>query len=368
MARNRLEIRLDLIRKNYRTIQNAVSPLRTMAVLKADAYGLGVKAVRDALKAEGCFKFGVADVIEAEAVSDGVSEIHILGDLLPEEVSSAVKGSFILPLTSLDSARRISKEAVTQNKTVNCQILLDTGMGRLGIISLNSFETILKIFELPGLRISGIYSHFPFAYGDKKFSVAQIEKLKTLLAGLRERGISFEEVHIANSDGIHNIPQAMQAPFNLVRTGINLYGCFDLEGEKTLVLDEVVSLISRLVAVRDLPKGYSIGYGCTHVLQKDTKVGTVAIGYADGLPIGLSNKGYFIINGHKCPVIGRVSMDYTTVDLSALQEVQVGQEVLCLGSGIPVSYWAESGNTITYDIICSIGNRVKRVYLDKPEV
>ena len=363
MARNRLEIRLDLIRKNYRAIHEAVSPLETMAVLKADAYGLGVSVVRDTLKDEGCSKFGVADVIEAEMIQDGKSEIYILGDILPEEIPSALTSSFIIPLTSLASARLVSEEALRQGKRVKCQILLDTGMGRLGILSSTAFKVIVEIAKLPNLDLVGIYSHFPFAYGDKSLSLEQIAKVKELLSQLEEKSISFKEVHIANSDGIHNIPAALGKPFNLVRSGINLYGCFDLEGEQTIELKEVLSLISCLVAVRNLPKDYSIGYGCTHVLEKDTKVGTVAIGYADGLPISLSNKGYFLIKGHRCPIIGRVSMDYTTVDLSSLSDVEVGQEVICLGSGIPVSYWAESSGTITYDIICSIGNRVKRVYL-----
>jgi len=363
MARNRLEIRLDLIQENYRIIQKAVSPLKTMAVLKANAYGLGVSVIRDVLKKEGCSKFGVADVLEAEMIQDGESDIYILGDILPEEIPSAVNNQFILPLTSLDNAQLVSEYAIEQGIVVRCQVLLDTGMGRLGILSDSALEVILEIARLSNLDLVGIYSHFPYAYGDEKLSLEQIAKFRELLARLGEKSISFKEVHIANSDGIHNISAALKEPFNLVRTGINLYGCFDLEGERTLELTEVVALISRLVAVRNLPKGFSVGYGCTHVLESDKKIGTVAIGYADGLPISLSNKGYFLIDGVKCPIVGRVSMDYTTIDLSALPEVEVGQEVVCLGYGIPVSYWAESSNTITYDIICSIGNRVKRVYL-----
>ena len=365
MARNRLEIHLDLICKNYRTISAAVSPLETMAVLKADAYGLGASAIRDVLKREGCTKFGVADVIEAGDINDGESEIYILGDLLPEEIPAAVMGPYTLPVTSLENAKKISEEALKLKKMVPCQILLDTGMGRLGIESSQAVDLIREIDKLPNLMLNGIYSHFPHAYGDISFSEKQIDKLRDIISELKENGITFKEVHIANSDGIHNIASALQAPFNIARTGINLYGCFDLEGARTLELDQAVSLVSRLVAVRELPKGYSVGYGRTYKLNESKKVGTVAIGYADGLPIGLSNKGFLIIKGKKCPIIGRVSMDYTTVDLSGLPDAEVGDEVFCLSSEIPVSLWAEAERTITYDIICSIGNRVERVYLNR---
>ena len=169
---------------------------------------------------------------------------------------------------------------------------------------------------------------------------------------------------MANIDGIHNIPAAFQRPFNTVRTGINLYGCFDLEGRKTVELSQVLTLKSRLVAVRHMPAGTTIGYGRTFKLEKAQRVGTVAIGYADGMPIGLSNRGYVIIRGCKCRILGRVSMDYTTVCLDALAEAQSGDEVICLGEGISVSDWAGMKDSIPYDIICSIGDRVERVYLN----
>ena len=365
MARNRLEIRLDLIRKNYSAIQRAVSPLETMAVLKADAYGLGSNVVRDALKLEGCSKFGVADVDEAAEICDGKSDVYILGDLLPEEIPAVVSHSFIAPITSFVNAQLLSKEAEKQKKIIKCQILLDTGMGRLGLTGSSVFEEIQEIKKLSGIELSGIYSHFPHAYGNKEFSVGQIRELKSLVDRLSSVGIIFQEVHIANSDGIHNVKEALAKPFNIARTGINLYGCFDLEGARTVELDQVVRLISRLVAVRSLPAGSSVGYGRSYSLPKDALVGTVAIGYADGLPISLSNGGFLIIRGVRCPIVGRVSMDYTTVDLSDVPSASIGDEVLCLGDEIPVSDWAESSQTITYDIICSIGNRVERCYLEK---
>ena len=364
MARNYLEIDLRLIRQNYQTICKAVSPLASMAVLKANAYGLGVLEVFQALKECGCHFFGVADLEEALQISGKGHETCILGDIMLEELSGIVQHGIVAPVTSLYMAECLNTEAQAQGKKARVQFLIDTGMGRLGVPENEALDLILACRELTELEMVGIYSHFPFAYGDKEFSEHQVEGFKDLLCSLDDAGINFEQIHIANSDGIHNIAGAKKKPFNMVRTGINLYGCFDLEGQKNLQLEPVLTLKSRLIVKRDLPVGATLGYGRTCTLEKATTVGTVAIGYADGLPISLSNQGFLLIDGIKCPILGRVSMDYTMIDLSDVPQAKSGDTVICLGEGIPVSEWAKSSGTITYDIICSIGNRVKRVYIE----
>ena len=365
MARNRLEIDLDLIRQNYGIISNAVNPMKTMAVLKADGYGLGAQKILKILLEQGCDKFGVADFEEAIAIEGNTHDTYILGDILKEEARGIVENNIVAPITSFEKAEFLNIEAGLQNKKVKVHFLIDTGMGRLGIPVTVAVEVIQRCVELENLDVVGIYSHFPFAYGDEEFSDKQVSLFKGLLEALAREDISFKEIHMANSDGIHNIYSSKTEPFNMVRSGINLYGCFDLEGKKTLELKQVLNLKSRLVSIRKLPAGSSIGYGRTCILDKDTLLGTVAIGYADGLPISLSNSGYLIVRGVKCPILGRVSMDYTTVDLSAVPNAECGDEVICLNDDIPVSGWAVSAETITYDIICSIGNRVKRVYINE---
>ena len=191
----------------------------------------------------------------------------------------------------LQTARLISAEAVKQTRTVECHFLIDTGMGRLGILLKDAAKTIREVVALDGLNCNGIYSHFPFAYGDYDFSCHQVTAFVGLLEKLSGEGITFEHVHMANSDGIHNIESAVKHPFTMARTGINLYGCFDLEGRKTLPLQEVLTLKSRLVGIRDMPWGSSLGYGRTVTLDKPTRVGTVSIGYADGLPLSMSGNG-----------------------------------------------------------------------------
>lgn len=363
MARNTLEIRLDLIQKNYQNITNHVSPLKVMCILKANAYGLGAYEVAKALIAKGVERIGVADINEALELVGLNVEIQLIGDLIDQEIPKVIKEGFIAPITSYEQACKLSKEAKAQNKEIRAQFLIDSGMGRLGIPINIAFQEILKCYSLDGIKFDGIYSHFPYAYGDQYFSNDQVKAISNLINELSSSGIYFEDVHIANSDGIHNIRTSFSIPFNMVRTGINLYGYYDLEGEKQFPLSQVLTLKSVLISVRTLKAGTTVGYGRTYTLGRDMKIGTVAIGYADGMPINLSNIGHLIINGVKCPIVGRISMDYTTVDLSCV-EAQPGDEVVCLGEGVNVSDWAKMSDTISYDIICSIGARVKRVYLN----
>lgn len=352
------------MRANFGRIAERVAPCRVMAVLKANAYGLGVGPIAESLKRAGAYGFGVAEVREALTVKPLGLPVHILGGLLPEEVPAVVAEGIVAPVTDLAIARLLSAEAARTGKKVECHFLVDTGMGRLGILHQEAEAVIAEAAALPGLVCTGIYSHFPFAYGDYEFSRRQIALLTDLVGRLAARGIEFQWRHIANSDGINNIDESFRGMFNMVRTGINLYGAFDLEGRQALDLTPVLSLKTRLIAIRTLPAGATIGYGRTHRLSSATRVGTVSIGYADGLPLAMSNCGAVMVRGRRCPILGRVSMDYTTVSLESVPEARTGDEVVCLGEGITIKEWARFKGTISYEIICSIGNRVERIYVD----
>jgi alanine racemase len=364
MARNTLSIRLDLIQKNYKSICRFVAPLKVMAVLKANAYGLGAVPIAEALKLVGCRRVGVADIDEALELATTELEVQILGDLIDSEFSQVVSKGFIAPVTSYSQAKKLSSEALLQKKTVKVHFLIDTGMGRLGMPQGKAYEEIMKCKSLPNLECEGIYSHFPHAYVDASFSSNQLKEFSQLVSRLKEADVDFDSVHIANSDGIHNVGDSTNEPFGMVRTGINLFGYFDLEGQQQFDLHQVLELKSKLVSVRELAAGSTIGYGRTYRLDKKTKIGTVAIGYADGMPVNLSNNGSLIVDGQRCPIVGRVSMDYTTIDLSGVS-AEPGDDVLCLGKDLDVDEWALKSGTINYDVICSIGARVKRVYLSR---
>jgi alanine racemase len=240
-------------------------------------------------------------------------------------------------------------------------------MGRLGILASEAADVIRKVVALENIDCEGIFSHCPTAYDPADwFANDQIELFKSILKDVAKDGIRFRKVHIAASDAINNFPAAKRSPFNIVRTGINLHGSFDPNGRRALKLESVLSLKTRVAQVRTLPAGTTLGYGRTWCLSAPTKVATISAGYADGLPLALTNRGHVLINAVPCPVIGRISMDYTTVDISKAGDVRAGDEVVALGGSgryaVTPDDWAALKGTHAYDIICSLGNRVERVY------
>ena len=361
-----VEIDLKKIQSNYKKISDKVKPSEVMAVLKADAYGLGVIPIARALKMVGASIFGVAESREALSLRDLGATVQILGGLLDTDIQFVVSEGIVAPIPDFETARLLNIEALKQQKVVECQFLIDTGMGRLGIPFSKAEAVIIKTVGLRGLKCIGIYSHFPHAYGDLEFSKSQVNRIIELLNRLRTKGIVFRWIHIANSDGINNIPDSYKVPYNMVRTGINLYGIFDPEGKKSLNLEPVVTLKTRLVAIRKLEKGTTISYGRTYRITKPTLVGTIAIGYADGLPMAMSNNGYVLLHGKKCPILGRISMDYTTICIESVPSATVGDQVICLGQTISINDWATRKNSIPYDVICSLGSRVDKHYVHKP--
>jgi alanine racemase len=364
-SRVQLEVGLGSIRRNFAQIQKTVKPAKVMAVLKANAYGLGALSVAEALVTAGADRLGVAELKEAaQLVKRFKVPIQIIGGLLASEVQACVRLGVVCPVPDLATAKLISREAKKQGKTARIHIKVDTGMGRLGIPHFQAFRDIRDIRKLPRLELEGIYSHFPNAnnpmHGKTK---EQLGLFRALLAELEGVGIGFPLVHMANSDGINNYPESY---FNLVRTGINLYGVFDLSGLRSYRLSPSLTLKTSLIAKRRLPAGYTIGYGCTHTLFRDTWVGTVPAGYADGVPLAASNSGQVLIRGKACNIIGRVSMDYLTVDLNGCPDSKVGDPVVLVGKSgkreITIEDWARIKQTHPYEIICSLGNRVERLY------
>lgn len=363
-----LEISLDTLTRNYRKIADAVAPAQVLVVLKANAYGLGVLPIARALAEAGASAFGVAEPYEALQLLPLGKPVQILSSILPEEIEPMVAAGVTLPVTDLETARHISAAAQACGKTAVVHFKVDTGMGRLGILAGEAAEVICQAHRLPNLDCEGIFSHFPYAYETgSELTNRQMDIFCALLDEAAGHGITFAKRHIANSDAINNFPRACREPFNVVRTGINLHGSFDTAGKRALQVQPVLTLKTRLTAIRTLPAGTGIGYGHTYRLIRPTRVGTVSAGYADGLPLALSNRGYLLIHGTPCPVLGRLSMDYTTVSLESVPEAAIGDEVVCLGGegihALRVEDWAALKNTHPYEIICSFGNRVERRYV-----
>jgi alanine racemase len=239
-------------------------------------------------------------------------------------------------------------------------------MGRLGIPGAEALETMKRVYGLEGLDCEGVFSHCPTAYlPDDPFTARQIDDFAGLVAAAAEAGMTFRHVHIAASDAINNYPRAAKAPFTMVRSGINLHGSFDPNGIRALKVEPVLTLKTRIAQVRQLPAGTTLGYGRTWRLESPRTIAVISAGYADGLPIALSNRGSVLIGASRCPIVGRISMDYATVDVTGVEGVAAGDEVICFGASgderITPDDWAEIKGTHAYDIICSLGSRVERV-------
>ena len=363
-----VEIDLDGLRANYRRIAAAVKPAKVLCVLKANAYGLGVEPYAAALAKTDCVGFGVAEPHEALQLLPFGKPVQILSSVLPDEIAPMVEAGVTLPVIDVPTAKLIDAAAKRAGRKAKVHFKLDTGMGRLGILAADAPRVIREVVaSCPNLDAEGIFSHCPTAFDPAdEFANDQIALFKAILKDVAKDGITFRKIHIAASDAINNFPAAKRAPFNIVRTGINLHGSFDPNGRRVLKLESVLTLKTRVAQVRLLPAGTTLGYGRTWCLAKPTRVATISAGYADGLPLALTNRGHVLINGAPCPVIGRISMDYTTVDVSKAGDVKPGDEVIALGGkgkyAITPDDWAALKGTHAYDIICSFGNRVERVY------
>ena len=370
-----VEVDLGKLKSNYRRIAAAAKPAKVLCVMKANAYGLGVGPYAAALATTDCAGFGVAEPFEALQLRELLAgkpgaekPVQILSSILPDEIAPMVEAGVTLPVIDVATAKRISAAARKLKTTAKVHFKLDTGMGRLGILAKDAPRVIREVKRLPNLDCAGIFSHCPMAYDpENTFTEDQIDLFCAILKDVAKSGISFKVVHIAASDAINNFPRAAQAPFTQVRTGINLHGSFDPNGKRALKVESVLTLKTRIAQVRDLPAGTTLGYGRTWCLNRTTRVATISAGYADGLPLALTNRGHVLVKGVPCPVIGRISMDYTTVDVSHVPDALPGDEVVCLGKvgkhAVTPDDWGALKGTHAYEIICSLGNRVERVYV-----
>lgn len=365
-----VEVDISKLVANYKKIAAAVKPAKVLSILKANAYGLGVLPYATALAKTDTAGFGVAEPFEAlQLVGKFGKPVQIMSAALPDEIPAMVEAGVILPITDVVEAKAIDVAAAKLHKKAKVHFKLDTGMGRLGILAKDAPMVIREVKGFEHLDCEGIFSHFPMAFDPANdFTNDQIDLFIRILKDVARDGITFKVVHIAASDAINNFPRAAKTPFTMVRTGINLHGSFDPNGRRALKVESVLTLKTRVAQVRDLPAGTTLGYGRTWCLAKPTRIATISAGYADGLPLALTNRGHVIINGAACPIVGRLSMDYTTVDVSHAGDVKPGDEVICLGGEgryrITPDDWAALKGTHAYDIICSFGNRVERVYVD----
>ena len=369
-ARVWVNIDTEALRHNFRQLRKKAAGLQVRAVLKADAYGLGAEKIAPILKEEGADLFCVACYKEAADLLKFGVPIQLLGPVFDFELADAVANKIILPIGDIDAAERINAEAERQGVIANCHFKLYTGMGRTGILAAHAPDVIRYVKTLKNLNCDGIYSHFPNAYPEDDclaYSNRQIERFKRVLQNLERSGITFDHIHFGNSDATSFYDDVKKAPFTAIRTGLSLYGLAS-SAIKHCQLKSVATLHARLAAFRVLPAGSCIGYNRTCQLKKDTLTGTVSAGYADGLPLSLSNNMDFIFRGRRCPVLGRISMDYTVISLDGFitDDLKQGDAVTLIGGeGNVITWedWAEASNIHIYNLLTSLGPRVLRNYI-----
>ena len=366
------EIDLSHLEHNYRTLR-AMLPqgCRFLGVVKADAYGHGAVPVARKLEVLGAEYLAVACLDEAaELRQAGIqTPILILGYTPPENVGLLLE--YQLTQTVYDSAmaKALSDGAVAAGQRLNIHIKADTGMSRLGWLCgdrpAETAEKIAAVCTLPGLEAEGIYTHFANADGDKAYTMTQFTRFLDLLDALKKRGISFAIRHCAASAAVLQYPCTY---LDMVRPGVALYGhypdpsCQGLDGPGLL---PVMTLKTRVASVKTVPAGTPVSYGCTHVLERDTRLAALTIGYADGLPRLCSDRLQVLVHGRPVPIVGRICMDMCMADVTGL-EVVPGDEVEVFGVHLPIEEMASLAGTIQYELLCAVSPRVHRAYLDEP--
>ena len=363
MARVRYRIDLRQLQENFSVLRCHAGSCKLMPVLKYDAYGLGALKIGECLRAAGAVRFAGATLDEAIELQKLGLPVQILGLLMDDEIAETVNAGIIAPVANFEVAQKLSKEACRQQKSVRIAVKLDTGMGRAGLMADNAAEIIPEIVKLPGLVPDSLFSHFSTAaQPDMFFADLQIDRFCTVHEKLRQAGIIFPNCHHAAGDAVLKLPRSVREPFNMARPGGNMYGD-DFTGS----CRQIVSLQTYIGDIREIPAGGSVNYFRTYIAPAPVKVAVLPAGYADGIPLALSNRGEVLIAGVKCPVLGRVTMDYTVVDISAVPEAKVGDPVILLGKDganeITVKSWGMLKNTHGHEIWCSIGRRAVREYI-----
>jgi len=366
------EIDLSAIEENIRAIRRAVGPgVRIMPAVKADGYGHGAVKVGKTVLAAGANMLGVASVEEAIELRNGGIDapILILGCSNGESAEEIVEHNISATVCDLSAACDLAKEAAKREKKAHIHVKVDTGMGRIGVRTEGAMELITALMGLPSLEIDGIFTHFPCSdEADKSFTNEQIRVFKRLLAEIDKRGLLPQYAHAANSGGVLDHPSSY---FDMVRPGIAVYGLYPSpEVGRTIPLKPALTFRTKIVFMKTIPAGQAVSYGRTYSTTRDTKVAVIPVGYADGYDRSLSNRGEVSVKGHRAPVIGRVCMDQTIIDVTDVPGAAVNDDVILLGGGIDylsVERVAEMLGTIPHDVVTSIGKRVPRVYIGKAE-
>jgi len=365
------EIDLGAIRHNVRQIRAAISsPTYVLAIVKANAYGHGAAKVSAAALAAGADFLGVAIPEEgAELRESGFAvPIFVISLTLPEQAQLLVDYDLVATVSTPEAAQALSDAAQRTGRRAKVMVKIDTGMGRIGIRPDQALNFIQELLYIPGLELRGAFTHLAKADSwDKTHAHNQLDEFQAVVNKIAAAGISLPWISAANSATIIDLTRGH---FNMVRPGIILYGLPPShEMRQRLHLLPAMRLKTKIVFIKQVPAGTTVGYGCTYTAPKATFLATLPIGYADGYSRQLSNKASVLIGGRRRQVVGRVCMDQIIVDLGPSCDAQIGDEVVLFGrqgnEEITVTELAELAGTINYELVCAISPRVPRVYINE---
>jgi alanine racemase len=376
------EIDLKAIAHNVAELRRITQPeARLMAVVKANGYGHGAIEVAQCALQNGAVTLGVARIEEGIRIRQaGIrAPILIFGYTLSQQIADLLEYDLTPCFYSAASARKLSSAAVSLGKKIKAHLKVDTGMGRLGqlpqnfkadnstAINADALEETLTIARLDGLALEGIYTHFATAdSSNKSYAEKQLHLFTNYLKRLRQAGLNPPVRHAANSAALIDMPQSH---LDMVRPGIAIYGLYpsDEVRKNRVSLKPAMALKARIIHLKKVPVGFKVSYGGTHETQRPTTIATVPVGYADGLNRQLSNRGQMLVHGQRVPIIGRVCMDLTMLDVGGIENVQIGDEVVIFGQQgnetLSVDEMAALLNTINYEIVSTITARIPRIYL-----
>ncbi|WP_427340367.1 alanine racemase [Caloranaerobacter sp. DY30410] len=369
------EINLDNLAHNMKEVKRVVKDGTLItAVVKADAYGHGAIKAAETFLNNDADRLAVATLSEAMELRNAGFEVPILilGYTPEYQFEKVIEYDIIQTIYTYEQGVAFSKAAEKLGKTGIVHIKIDTGMNRLGFeVNEHTVNQISEICELPYIEVEGIFTHFAVAdEKDKTFTRKQFSRFQKLIEELEKNGIKIPIKHVSNSAAIIDLPEYN---LDMVRAGIMLYGLYpsDYVNKSNVDLKPAMTLKTKISHLKTVPKGTGISYGLTYVTEKESKIGTLPIGYADGFTRILTGKAEVMVKDKKVKVVGRICMDQCMIDLTEVEDVNVGDEVVLFGDGINslhIDEVAKKLGTINYEIVCMVSRRVPRVYVKNGEI
>lgn len=362
-----VEVDLDAIAFNTRQVKNYLKDTELLAVVKADAYGLGAVPVARTILENGASRLGVVMLDEAiELRKAGITRpILNMGPILPHQAHYVLDYDLEQMVFTLDVAEALSEQAAKKGGTAKIHFKIDTGMSRYGEHWSRAAETAERMAHLPDVRIVGAMTHFPMSDAlDKSFALLQIHRFKEIRRQLEEQNIHIPTWHICNSGGTLDLPQAH---LDMVRVGLMLYGYFPSQDvRQPFPLKPAMSVKTRIVAVRTIQRGDTVGYGRRFMAEKEERIAVLPIGYADGYDRGLRNIGQVLLHGQPAPIVGGLCMDACFIKVTEIPEAKVGAEVTIMGQegDREISPHDIAGliDSVSYEVMARFGRRLPRVY------